>query len=217
MTKKLTKFDIIFAGVGGQGVLTIAGIVARAALFQGYDVKAAELHGLAMRFGSVETHLRFGTKLYSPLVKRGNADLIISLEPAEAVRVSRYAGPRTNYIFDKKALVPNYMHLDKKEYPTMEAMVKDLERLSPEGQIFDLAASQISKEHYGSVVASNIVLLGRALGLGFLPLEKESILHAMSQVLPEHALEDNKILLNIGYRRDLYTGDIHNFSRHQTE
>ncbi len=57
---KLDKFDIIFAGVGGQGVLTIAGVVARAALIDGYNVKAAELHGLAMRFGAIETHMRVG-------------------------------------------------------------------------------------------------------------------------------------------------------------
>lgn len=77
MQKNLT--NIIIAGIGGQGVITLTRILANAALLDGYDVKTSELHGLSQRGGYVETHIRFGKKIYSPLVMPGKADLIIDL------------------------------------------------------------------------------------------------------------------------------------------
>jgi len=195
----LEKFDIIFAGVGGQGVLTIAGIVARAALLEGYDVKAAELHGLAMRFGAVETHLRFGTKIFSPLVKTGEADLVISLEPVEAVRASVYANKKTSYVFDTKDQAPIGSHLEKKPYPSMDEIVSTLKKFSPQGKVVKMDASDIAKKNYGSVVAANTLILGKALAEGLLPLKKESIIHAMSHVMNEKVFEENKKILELSF------------------
>jgi len=196
---KLDKFDMIFAGVGGQGVLTVAGIIARAALIEGYNVKAAELHGLSMRFGAVETHLRFGHEIHSPLIKKGEADLVISLEPIEAVRVSRYSKDDTNYVFDTKEQIPISVYLENKNYPTIKTIIATLKKASPKGKVIDIKASDIARKNYGSVVAANIVLVGRAVAEGFLPLKKESIIKAMSQVLPSKLLEANKKILEIGF------------------
>ena len=195
---KLDKFDMIFAGVGGQGVLTVAGIVARAALIEGYNVKAAELHGLSMRFGAVETHLRFGHEIHSPLIKRGEADLVISLEPIEAVRVSRYSKDNTNYVFDTKEQVPISVYLENKKYPDIKTIISALKKTSPKGKVFDVNASDIARKNYGSVVAANIVLIGRAIAEGLLPLKKDSIIKAMSQVLPAKLLDANKQILELG-------------------
>ncbi|MBL7100365.1 MAG: indolepyruvate oxidoreductase subunit beta [Nanoarchaeota archaeon] len=196
---KLDKFDMIFAGVGGQGVLTVAGIVARAALIQGYNVKGAELHGLSMRFGAVETHLRFGNDVHSPLVKKGEADLIISLEPIETVRVSRYAKDDTNYVFDRKEQMPISVYLENKPYPSMKDVVSALKKNSPKGKIFDLSASDVARKEYGSVVAANVILLGKAIKEGLIPLKKDSVLKAMAQVLPAKVLEANKKILDLGF------------------
>ena len=73
-------FNIIISGVGGQGIITLTRILTEAALIEKYDIKSSELHGRSQRGGSVESHIRFGRKIYSPLVKRGGSDLIISLE-----------------------------------------------------------------------------------------------------------------------------------------
>ena len=197
--KKLDKFDMIFAGVGGQGVLTVAGIVARAALIEGYNIKAAELHGLSMRFGAVETHLRFGEGIHSPLIKKGCADLIVSLEPMEAVRVSRYANKDTNYVFDIKEQVPISVYLENKPYPKLDKIIDALKMASPKGKVFNISASEIARESYGSVVAANIILLGKAVAEGLLPLKKSSIFKAMEQVLPAKVLEANKNIFNIGF------------------
>lgn len=196
---KLDKFDMIFAGVGGQGVLTVAGIIARAAVIEGYNVKGAELHGLSMRFGAVETHLRFGKEIYSPLVKKGDADLIISLEPIEAVRVSRYAKNDTNYVFDIKEQTPISVYLEKKSYPKLSEIISTLKKFSPKGKVIDIKASDIARKEYGSVVAANVVLIGKAVAEGLLPLKKDSIFKAMSQVLPAKLLEANKKIFEIGF------------------
>lgn len=197
--KKLDKFDIIFAGVGGQGVLTVAGMVARAAVIEGYDVKGAELHGLSMRFGAVETHLRFGQDIFSPLIKKGEADLIVSLEPVEAVRVSHYSKADTNYVFDTKEQTPISVYLEKKNYPDMSQIISILKKFSPKGKVISVDASDIARKNFGSIVAANVVLLGKALAEGLLPLKKESIIKGMSQVLPEKLLESNKKILELGY------------------
>lgn len=195
----LDKFDIIFAGVGGQGVLTVAGIVARAALIEGYNVKAAELHGLSMRFGAVETHLRFGHKIHSPLVKKGEADLVISLEPLEAVRVAHYAKQSTSYVFDVKGQIPVGAYLEKQVYPSLDKIIDMLKKVSPKGKIFAVEASDVARKNFGSVVAANIVLLGKALAQGLLPLKKESVLKAMEQVLPDKLLDANKKIFELGF------------------
>ena len=84
----MKDFDIVLTGVGGQGIITLQKIISEAAIKQGYDVKASELHGLAQRGGHIECHVRIGKKIYSSLVRQGNADLIIALEPLEGMRAT---------------------------------------------------------------------------------------------------------------------------------
>ena len=131
----MQKFDMVVAGVGGQGILTIAGLVARAALQQGYEIKASELHGLAMRFGALECHLRIGDKVHSPLIKHGGADLIVTLEPAETLRVNHYAGPETSYIFDTHIMRSVAIYIQKLGYPTVDEIIQTLKKASPKGRV----------------------------------------------------------------------------------
>jgi len=91
-------FNIIITGVGGQGVITLTQIIAEAALIEGKDVKTSELHGLSQKGGSVQTHIRFGKKVYSPLIAEGKADLILSLEIIEGLRKINYANSKTNFL-----------------------------------------------------------------------------------------------------------------------
>ena len=105
LNKKMNKnaFNIVISGIGGQGIITLARILAYAAIIEKMDVKTSELHGLSQRGGSVETHIRFGKIIYSPLVRRGGADLIISLDAQESINVCSYAGEKDKtkfrYIF----------------------------------------------------------------------------------------------------------------------
>ena len=95
------NFNIIITGVGGQGLITLVAIFNEAAFSESYDVKSSELHGLSQRGGSVETHVRFGKKVYSPLISDGEADLIIGLELLEGLRAVRHAGPKTKFLVNE--------------------------------------------------------------------------------------------------------------------
>lgn len=99
------QFNIIIAGFGGQGVITLAKIISQAAFKQGFQVKTSETHGLAQRGGSLEAHVRFGKKIISPLVMKGEADLIIALDFLEGEKARDYANPKTKIIIKNQPSV----------------------------------------------------------------------------------------------------------------
>src|ERR1035437_3900834 len=112
MTNK--NFNIILTGVGGQGIITLLQVIDEAAFIQGYDVRSSELHGLSQRGGSVEAHIKFGKRVYSPMVSNGEADLIIALEALEALRESSKAGKQTKILVNEYFL-PIINSLSKEE------------------------------------------------------------------------------------------------------
>lgn len=195
--KKVKKFDIILAGVGGQGVLTLAAVIARSALARGYEVKGAELHGLAMRFGSLNCHLRFGKKVWSPLVTQSNADLIIGLEPLETLRVCIYANEKTSFLFDTKPIIPTSFYLRKIPYPKLDQILMEIRKFS--SKILTADASKAAEEMTGSVVSANIYLLGRAAAEGLIPLRKSWLLDGLAEIFSGKTLEMNKQVFEAGF------------------
>jgi len=191
------KFEIVIGGVGGQGVLTLAAIIARAAMHEGEDVKAAELHGLAVRFGALQCHLRFGKKLYSPLVREGAADLIIATEPVEALRMAKYAGKKTVFLMDSTPIYPLYMYLDKERYPELKEITDALKPISKRVIVTD--ASKRAEELTGKTVAANTYLLGRAIAEDLIPVKKESVMVGMEEAVPERLLESNRKVFEAGF------------------
>src|SRR4030043_1604518 len=101
MAKKIDQFNMVITGVGGQGLLTLLQIISEAAISEGYDIRTSELHGLSQRGGSVEVHIRFGKKTYSPMVAEGKADLVLALEIQEALKGIYYANSKTNFLINK--------------------------------------------------------------------------------------------------------------------
>ncbi len=196
--QSIKEFNLIVVGVGGQGLLTLAGAIARAALNHGYQVRASELHGLAMRFGSVEAHLRFGKSIFSPLVTQARADLIIALEPGEAYKACWYASSeRTTFLLDSKAIIPTITYIEKRNYPSLEQIRADLRPFSK--QIHFVNASEQAKKITGSIVAANVYLLAKACSLGLLPLKKAWLIEGLKEVLPEKAIESNLRLFEAGF------------------
>jgi len=98
--------NILFVGVGGQGIVLASDILALAAMYSGYDVKKSEIHGMSQRGGSVFAHVRFGKKVYSPMVAAGEADVIVSLEEMEALRWLGYSNDSTKIILVKARIIP---------------------------------------------------------------------------------------------------------------
>ena len=147
------KKDIILAGVGGQGILTIATIIGDAATTAGLNLKQAEVHGMSQRGGDVQSNLRLSTDLiYSDLIKQGAADLIISMEPMEALRYLPY--------LNKEGWVVTSSHPFKNipNYPEEEALMQELNNLP---KVAALPIEDVAKEN-NLPKSANVVLLGMA-------------------------------------------------------
>ena len=147
------KKDIILAGVGGQGILSIASIIGYAAIEDGLNLKQAEVHGMSQRGGDVQSHLRISDKeIFSDLIPHGGADLIIAVEPMEALRYKPYLENNGWLITNTKAFknIPNY--------PDETDLLKDIKKISNNVAI---DADQIAKD-IGATRSMNMVILGAA-------------------------------------------------------
>jgi len=155
------KKDIILAGVGGQGILSIAAVIGYAALEQGLYLKQSEVHGMSQRGGDVMSNLRISShEIYSDLISFGKADLIISVEPLESLRYLNYLS-KEGWIISSSTPFRNIP-----DYPALEAVLEEIDAL-PNHVVLD--AETLAKES-GSVKASNMVVLGAAspfLGMEF--------------------------------------------------
>ncbi len=194
----MQEFNIIVTGVGGLGAMTLGRIIAEAALKQGYDVRTTELHGLAQRGGSMQLHIRFGEKMYTPLILEGEANLIIALEPLEALRTTYFGSKRqkTTFLIDKYMLPPITVSVLGEKYPSMESIINNIKPFA--GEIMLISASDIVKKETGKVIASNIFILGYAVGNGLLPLKEKFVLDAIAEIVPPKYLEMNKKVFEMG-------------------
>ena len=180
----MKNFNIIITGTGGQGLITLTQIIAEAAMIQGYDVKTSELHGLSQRGGSVQTHIRFDKKIYSPLITPAKADLIIGLEISEALRNVSFANSKTILLANEYQLVyPGSLKVDD--------IVKKINLLF-KGKKHLVPASEICEKELKKEVVSSIYLLGYAIYNKIIPIKPESVLKAISKVVPKKYLEINK-------------------------
>jgi indolepyruvate ferredoxin oxidoreductase beta subunit len=158
------KQDIILAGVGGQGILSIATVIGSAALEQGLHLKQAEVHGMSQRGGDVQSNLRLSSNpIYSDLIPRGAADLIVSLEPLEALRYIPYLAPE-GWIITNTVPFENIP-----DYPPMDQVMGALNKLP---RVIAIDVDAIAKE-VGSPRSANMVLLGATASvLGILDPDK---------------------------------------------
>lgn len=156
--------DIVLCGVGGQGVLSAAAILAEAAVRQGLDVRQAEVHGMAQRGGAVQASLRISDEpIPGELIPRGSADLILSLEPLETLRYLDWMGPEGWVVAAAEPLenIPDYPDLDE-----VHAQLRELPRIR-------LVQAGAMARKAGTVHAANVVLLGTAMSL--LPLDPDTV------------------------------------------
>lgn len=194
----MKEFNIIVTGVGGLGAMTLGTVIAQAALKQGYDVRTSELHGLAQRGGSMLLHLRIGKKLYTPLVLEGEANLVIALEPLEALRTTYFGSKKQKTIFliDNYRLPPITVSVLGEKYPTMQNIIKHIKPFS--GKVMTIDATSIVEKETGSDITSNVFVLGYAIGKKLLPIKEKFVLEALAEVIPPKYLEMNKKVFEMG-------------------
>lgn len=190
---KVNDCNIVIAGIGGQGLITLLKIITLAAQKEGYDLATSELHGLSQRGGSVEVHIRFGKEIFSPLVRQGGADLIISLEAQEALKSIYYASKTAETVF----LVNNFFSQipgENKKFSEKE-ISKNLQKFSQKSVLIN--ANQICQKELKNEVVAGIYLLGYAVFKKFLPLKSESIIVAIKKIIPENFLQLNLKAFNL--------------------
>ncbi len=178
------KYDIILCGVGGQGVLSVAAAIAAAAASEGLQVRQSEVHGMAQRGGAVMSHLRLSDNVIpGDLVPRGGADMLISMEPLEALRYTEYLRPEGTCVSADAAFenIPNY--------PDLEDIKSRVDSL-PNSRLVD--AASLAKEA-GNTRAVNMVMVGAASS--YLPLPQDSLESAITTLFSRKG--DKIVAMNI--------------------
>ncbi|MEE0776173.1 MAG: indolepyruvate oxidoreductase subunit beta [Bacillota bacterium] len=184
--------NILIAGVGGQGTVLAARILSRLLISKGYDIKVSEIHGMSQRGGSVVTQVRFGEKVYSPIIAPGTADYILAFEKLEAVRALPYLKKGGHVIVNEMEINPMPVTMGTMEYPTdLEAYLKSIEA------DVTLFPAYAMAQAVGNPKSLNMVLLGawaKAFGLA-----EEECIKVMEENIPAKFLEVNKKGFRKGY------------------
>jgi indolepyruvate ferredoxin oxidoreductase beta subunit len=156
MTENGKVKNIFLSGVGGQGTILASNILAQVFMTAGYDVKKAEVHGMAQRGGDVTTHFRFGKKVYSPLIKYGEADFLLSFELLEALRYINWIKPESKIVINRQKILPPGVSLGTASYP--EDVDQTFRRYFKNNAHF-IDGQEISRK-LGNAQAANVVLVG---------------------------------------------------------
>ena len=175
-------FNLIITGYGGQGVLTLAEIISKAALIQNYEIKESELHGLAQRGGSLDCHVRFSKgEIFSPLVPRAKANLIISFEALEALRACYWANKNTIILLNSKIFRSSL---------NLKSVLKQIKKFTK--KIYVVDADNLVIKETGDILSVNLFMLGYALKKKALPLKKQTVWKAVEGKIRKRFLEENK-------------------------
>ncbi len=183
--------NLIFSGVGGQGVLLATELVCGAALQAGLDVKKSEVHGMAQRGGSVVSHVRYGKKIFSPIIEKNTADVVVSFELMEAARYLDFLKPGGMVIVNDLRLAPMPVLTGKAEYPM------DLdERLAAKAEhVYKLPAQKVANA-IGNKNVVNVVILGALSKL--LAFDEAHWKDVLEKRVPERFLEVNRVAFKEG-------------------
>jgi indolepyruvate ferredoxin oxidoreductase beta subunit len=176
------RCDIIVAGVGGQGVILVAEILGNAAMKEGLEATVSEIHGMAQRGGSVISHIRMGSQVYSPTITEASSDIILGLEPIETLRSLKFANEQTRIIMNSKPTIPISAATGAYKYPVLHEIVKRCEKLTEHIAVIDAFKTA---QDTGSLLTVNMVLLGALAKTGLLPVREETLVQAIIEQVPE--------------------------------
>ena len=183
--------NILIVGVGGQGTLLASRILGNTVIGQGYDVKVSEVHGMSQRGGSVVTYVKFGEKVYSPIIDKGEADIILAFELLEAYRALPYLKKGGKMIINTQQINPMPVITGAASYP------KDIEgKLSSVCDLTAIDALELAKQA-GNIKALNVVLIGVMAKNTDIPYE--CWIETVKATVPEKFLEVNIKAFDTGY------------------
>jgi indolepyruvate ferredoxin oxidoreductase beta subunit len=189
------KTNIVLTGVGGQGVITAANILGKAAVKAKINVFVSEVHGMAQRGGTVNCAVRMGN-VSSSLVPTGSADAIVGMEPIETLRYIQYANKNTKIITDITPVIPFTVSVGSEEYPDIKKVFKELNSY---GQLCKIDAVEIAKKA-GDLITKNTVMLGVLAGSDVLPFKSDILLGTILENIPSKYSDMNKKAFESGLK-----------------
>ena len=192
----MKEFNIVLAGVGGQGTLLASEALGMAAVKDALNVRVSEIHGMAQRGGAVVTTVRIGDNVLAPTVLEGQADVLLGFEPFETVRNLKYVSGKTLLIMNTEKIPPTELAARNVKYPGLDQIVQKVHVFTEKVVLID--AAQLAKKA-GSSLTQNVVLLGALAGTGMLPVKKQSLIEAVRELVPTKHVEINLKAFELGY------------------
>lgn len=190
----MSTSSIMIVGVGGQGTLLASRVLGNAVISKGYDVKVSEVHGMSQRGGSVVTYVRYGEKVYSPIIEKNGADVILAFELLEAKRAVPYLKEGGKMIVNSQKINPMPVILGTTDYPDdIDAVI------NAAGNITKVDAAELAKEA-GNIKAVNIVLIGVLAKSS--NIEYDVWVDTIKKTVPEKFLEVNLKAFDLGYNAE---------------
>ena len=200
------EYNIVISGVGGQGVMLASKILAEAALKEGHKIRVADDKGLAQRGGSVVSHVRIGDNAHAPIIRKAKANSILAFEPLEAVRHSHLLSNGSSVaIVNKNPLLPVVANLGIMKYPPVDVLFEAMKKKA--GKLVLLDVEGLAKEA-GSLMTTNMVMLGALLGNDSVPISKESFEEAIRETVPPKTIDMNIRAFELGYNAKNLIDDI---------
>lgn len=190
MAPQKDPWNVIITGVGGQGNVLASQILGQILIQQGYSITIGETYGASQRGGSVMSHIRVSrTAQFSPLIPEGKCDLVLGLEPVEALRIlAQYGNPGVMMLINTRPIYPIDVIAGNAVYPEISVVLKKIQRLSR--RVWTLNATEIGLE-LGDPIFSNIVMLGALSATDLLPVHREEFQSVIQEILPSHKLQLN--------------------------
>ena len=193
---KNREINIIICGTGGQGVVLVSELLGTAAVKGNVPVKGSEVLGMAQRGGSVFSNLRLGGDVIAPMTPEGKCDVIIAVEPSEALRNIQYLAKNGVVVLNTTTVLPYTVYLGKSGYPTQEQIINKLKEVT--NRIITLDASGLAKQA-GSLQAANVVMLGALFGTGLMPVPEACAKEAILSRFKAKVGETNIKAFDLGY------------------
>lgn len=189
--KERIKMNIMIVGVGGQGTLLASRILGKVAIKEGYDVKVSEVHGMSQRGGSVVTYVKYGDKVYSPIIDKGEADLILAFEMLEAMRALPFLKKGGRMIANTQRMNPMPVITGAMEYPEN---IQD--KIAAKADLVAVDALSLA-EKAGTIKAVNVVLIG--LLAKSMNVDKNVWIETIKETVPEKFIDLNLKAFDMGY------------------
>jgi len=190
------EMNVIICGLGGQGVVLMYELLGHAAVQDGLKILGSEVLGMAQRGGPVFSNIRLGSEVYAPLTPEGKCDLMVAVEPSEALRNITFLSTASLVALNTRKVVPYTVYSGESKYPSLEEIQEKLNKVAK--KIILLDATQLAQEA-GNLQSTNVVMLGALFGIGQMPIKTGTIKAVMMERFSNKIAAVNIKAFGLGY------------------